>query len=267
MVNACLYVHCNQAIIVTEVTVLPIHINWGCNLEQDTGIRIAIVDDEQLMREGLRSLFAEQPDVSLVGETDNPGAVLEYVEQWRPDIILINITVMTGNVMNAVSELVAQYPNIGVVAISTFFNKTFVAEAIHAGIRAYLVRQDSFDELLTAVRAVHAGSTYLGRGARQAVVEEYAQGMGVAQKYPETRLQKRERQILRLLADGRSSKEIALALNLSSKTIDASRRRLMQKLEVDSVAGLVKCAMLMGITTLTPQTPEQLRPLRPAFSI
>jgi DNA-binding NarL/FixJ family response regulator len=153
--------------------------------------------------------------------------------------------------MALVPRIAHQWPEVRVVILSTCCSRAFVTEVLRGGARAYVVKRDCFDDLLEAVRAAAAGSVCLSASARQAIIDEYVERRPDSQTAHDPALTDRERTVLELIAEGRTSKEIGLILDLSSKTIDACRRQLMRKLEVNSVAGLVKCALMMGMTTLT----------------
>ncbi len=175
---------------------------------------------------------------------------LRLVSELQPDVLLADIGSWTSSSMDFIRQISQTYPHIRIVALSAFRNQAFVAEAFRAGVHGYVVKRNGFDELLRAIEAVCDGSTYLCPRVRELILPEYAHPHCAPGKASDVCLSERECAILQLLAEGRTSKEIALMLNVSSKTIDASRRHLMKKLEVDSLAGLVKRALAMGMTTL-----------------
>jgi DNA-binding NarL/FixJ family response regulator len=205
-----------------------------------------------MMRDGLKALCRQQQNMEVVGEADDFREVLEVIQDLHPHVVLVSITRGGFTNIEILGRFVRKWPAIKLLALSVLFNRAFVAEILRTGVHGFVVKQDAFDELLEAVRAVISGSTYLCSRVRQTIVDDYAQ-YGFSKENPfEVTLTSAELTVLRLLADGRTSKEIGMMLNLSSKTIDLRRRQLMRKLGVDSVAALVKCAIMMGMTTAVP---------------
>jgi DNA-binding NarL/FixJ family response regulator len=152
--------------------------------------------------------------------------------------------------MDTVRRISQEQPQVKIVALSTFSNRAFVAEAFRSGVHGFVLKQDGFGELLRAVQAVMSDSTYLCSRATEGILETCMEPVANPDRALEPSLTERECVVLQMLAEGRTSKEIALALDVSSKTVDACRRQLMRKLDVDSVAGLVKRAIVLGLTTL-----------------
>ncbi len=205
-----------------------------------------------MMRDGLKALFGQQSHVEVVGESNEGPEAPERIHNVQPDLVVMNVGLGASTSMEAVRRVSQERPDARIIALSAFCNKALVAEAFRAGVHAYVARSNCFGELLQAIDAVIAGSTYLCAHTRAIVIEDYTGSGKDAQDSPSATLTERECEILSLLADGKTSKEIALRLDLSSKTIDASRRQLMRKLHVDSVAGLVKHAIVMGLTPVAP---------------
>ena len=213
-------------------------------------MRIVLVADDCILRDGLRALFGRDAMTEVIGEADCGSEALEMVLDLRPDAVLIDVGSWTSASMDMIRRISQMHPQGKIVAMSPFRNQAFVAEAFRAGIHGYVVKRNGFDELLRAIDAVRSGSTYLCPRIRELLLPEYAQSHGAVRKPAAACLTERESAVLQLMAEGQTSKEIAVMLDVSSKTIDACRRQLMKKLEVDSVAGLVKCALAMGMTTL-----------------
>ncbi len=218
----------------------------------DERSRILFVSDAYLVRDALLAMFSGCADMDIIGASDDPANVPDSPGRSQPDVIVINITgTRTANVA-AVRQSLDRWPQVRVIILSAFSNKTFLAEVLRAGAHGYVTMQCAFQELLEAVRTVASGSTYLCSAIRQTILDGYA-GVKTDNIGPDAgSMTDREGTILQLFGEGRSSKEIAARLNLSSKTIDACRRQLMQKLDVDSTAGLVKCAIALGLTTVDP---------------
>jgi len=214
-------------------------------------MRIVLVADDRILCDGLRALFGQDSMMEVIGEANSGPEAVGLVLSLQPDVVLIDVGSWTSANMDTIRRISQMHPQGRIVALSLLRNQAFVAEAFRAGIHGYVVRQSGFDELLLAIRTVYSGSTYLCRGVRELLLPEYAQSRGAVGKLSDVCLTERESAVLQLLTEGRTSKETALMLEVSSKTIDACRRQLMRKLEVDSMAGLVKRALAMGVGTLT----------------
>ncbi len=214
-------------------------------------MRIVLVADDRILCDGLRALFGQDSMMEVIGEANSGPEAVGLVLGLQPDVVLLDMGSWTSANMDTIRRISQMHPQGRIVALSLLRNQAFVAEAFRAGIHGYVVKQNGFDELLLAIRTVHSGSTYLCRGVRELLLPEYAQSRSTVGKLSDVCLTERESAVLQLLTEGRTSKETALLLEVSSKTIDACRRQLMRKLEVDSMAGLVKRALAMGVATLT----------------
>ena len=204
-----------------------------------------------MMRDGLRSLFSRESAAEIVGESDDGPEALELVRELQPNLVITDIGSWASGSMEMVRRIAQEHPEIRIVALSALSNRAFVAEAFRNGIHGFVLKQDGFAGLLQAVRTVMSGSTFLCSRATEGILETCMEPSANPDRTLGPSLTERECVVLQMLAEGRTSKEIALALDVSSKTIDACRRRLMRKLDVDSVAGLVKRAIMLGMTTLT----------------
>jgi len=214
-------------------------------------MRIVLLVADQMMRDGLRSLFSRESAAEIVGESDDGPEALELVRELQPNLVITDIGSWASGSMEMVRRIAQEHPEIRIVALSALSNRAFVAEAFRNGIHGFVLKQDGFAGLLQAVRTVMSGSTFLCSRATEGILETCMEPSANPARTLEPSLTERECVVLQMLAEGRTSKEIALALDVSSKTIDACRRRLMRKLDVDSVAGLVKRAIMLGMTTLT----------------
>ena len=213
-------------------------------------MRIVLVTDDYILRDGLRALLDRDTMAQVVEEADDVSATVDLIPQVQPDVVLTDIASWGAGNMNAIRQIARTHPNVRIVALSAFRNQAFVAEGFRAGIHGYVVKRNGFDELLRAIKTVHSGATYLCPRIRELILPEYVRSDADAPGTPDVALTERESAVLQLLSEGRTSKEIALALDVRCKTIDACRRHLMKKPAVDSLAGLVKCALAMGVTTL-----------------
>ena len=211
--------------------------------------RILLVDDHQLMREGLRSLLGKDSKMEVVGEAGDGVTALRLAEELLPDIIIMDIAMSGMDGIEATGHIVAKCPQCKIIALSMHANKLFVQDMFKAGAAGYLLKECAAAELADAIRTVLKNEIYLSPKIAGIVVEAYSGSPAVKQDFA-TLLTERECEILRLLADGKSTKEIALQLHKSVQTVDASRRTIMEKLNMDSIAQLVKYAIREGLSTL-----------------
>jgi len=212
--------------------------------------RILLVDDHAITREGLRSLIEKQPDMEVVGEAEDGRKALDLVRELLPDIVITDITMPNLNGVDATRQIVRQFPKVKVIALSIHSNRAFVADMLKAGASGYVLKDCTFDELVEAIRMVAGGGTYLSPKIAGVVVSDYVQRLFRIAESPLEALTDRERQVLQLIGEGKNTKQIALELHVSTKTIEANRHRIMEKLDVHSVAELVKIAVLGGLTSL-----------------
>lgn len=216
--------------------------------------RIILADDHVMVRQGLRSIVSREPDMEVIGEADDGRACLELVEQAKPDIVIIDVGMPHLNGIDATRRIVQRFPRVKVVALSMHTDKQFVLEMFQAGASAYVTKDAAADELTRAVRAVASGRRYLSPQVTAAVVENalLSDTAVPAPAHSATigRLTTREREILQLLAEGKTSSEIAQSLHLAVSTVETHRRNLTKKTGLRSVADLTKYAIRQGLTTL-----------------
>ncbi len=213
-------------------------------------IKIILADDHQIVREGLRSLLKKQPDLHVIGEADNGNQAVLLSRKLKPDIVVIDVRMKDTNGIDATRRITKYSPDIRVIALSMYLNKAFVTEMLKAGASAYILKERAFAELLKAIKAVSRGQIYLCSYVEKMLVDEYVNDVVGRQDRPYPHLTDREVDVLKMLADGNCSKEIASKLEISTKTVDASRRRIMKKLNLDNMAALVKYAVTQGLTQL-----------------
>lgn len=215
-------------------------------------IRILLADDEGLLRQGLRSLIEKEVDMEVVGEAEDGRKALELVRELLPDVVIMDITMPNLNGVDATQRIVREFPKVKVTALSIHSNMMFVAGMFKAGALGYLLKDSLFDELVEAIQTVTAGGTYLSPKVAGEVVCCWVDGISPSAESPIETLTRREREVLQFIAEGKSTKEIALELHVSTKTIEANRRKIMEKLDARSIAELVKIAILGGLTSLEP---------------
>jgi DNA-binding NarL/FixJ family response regulator len=208
--------------------------------------RILLVDDHQILREGLRSLLEKQVGLEVVGETGDGRTALQLVQDLRPDLVIMDVTMPDLDGIDATRLITHDHPGTKVLALSMYLRKVFVVEMLKSGASGYLLKENAFAEIVEAIKTILAGEKYVCRKAAGLLAEEYTKGQDASAA--STQLTEHETAIIRLLANGKTSKEIARTGNVSVKTVDACRRRVMQKLGVASTADLVKYAIREGLT-------------------
>jgi len=212
-------------------------------------IRILLVDDHGIIRQGLHSLLEKQPDIEVVAEAEDGRKALELVQELLPDIVIMDITMPNLNGVDATRRIAGQSPKAKVIALSIHSNRRFVSDMLKAGASGYILKECLFDELVQAIRTVAAGNIYLSPRITDVVVDDYVEHLSTTPK-SQTILTNREREVLQLLAEGKSMKQIALELHVSTKAIESNRRQIMEKLDIYSVAELTKYAIREGLTSL-----------------
>jgi len=213
-------------------------------------IKVLLVDDHAIIREGLRSLLDKQPEMKVIADTDNGRKAVELVRELLPDIVIMDITMPGLNGIEATRQIIAEFPDVKVIALSIHSKRRFVADMLSAGATGYILKECLFDELVQAIKAVAAGGRYLSPRITDVVVSDYVKRLSATAYSPFEALKTREREVLQLVAEGKSTKQIALDLHVSTKTIEANRRQIMEKLNIHSVAELTKYAVREGLTTL-----------------
>lgn len=213
-------------------------------------IRILLVDDHAIIREGLRSLLDKQPEMDVVADTDDGRKAFDLVRELLPSIIIMDITMPGLNGIEATRRIITEFPTVKIIALSIHSKRRYVADMLSAGASGYILKECLFDELVQAIKAVAAGGRYLSPRIADVVVSDYVKRLSSTSYSPFEALKSREREVLQLVAEGKSTKQIALELHVSTKTIEANRRQIMEKLNIFSVAELTKYAVREGLTTL-----------------
>jgi DNA-binding NarL/FixJ family response regulator len=213
-------------------------------------IRVLLVDDHALLREGLRSLLEKQPDVEVVGEADDGRRARERVAELSPDIVIMDVSMPKLSGIEATRQITNEFPAVKVIALSIHSKRRFVADMLSAGAAGYILKECLFDELIQAIQAVAAGGRYLSPKITDVVVDDYVKRLSGGVDSPLASLTSREREVLQLVAEGESTKQIAMELHVSTKTIEANRRQIMEKLDMHSVAELTKYAIREGLTSI-----------------
>jgi DNA-binding NarL/FixJ family response regulator len=211
---------------------------------------ILLVDDHQVMREGLRVLLEKQPNLKVVAEAEDGRAAVEMVKRHTPHVVVMDVGMPDLNGIEATRQVVALESPPRVIALSVHADRRYVVEMFKAGASGYLLKNCATDELVRAIDAVMAGQSFLSPGITNVVVDEALHRGVESRRTAYTVLTRREREVLQLLAEGGTSKQIAAELNLAVRTIETHRREIMRKLDMHSVAALTKYAIREGLTSL-----------------
>lgn len=206
-------------------------------------VRILLADDHAVVRQGFGMILASQPDMEIVGEAGNGREVLELAEQLQPDIVVMDVAMPGLNGIEATRRLLASAPRARVLALSMHKDSVYVREMLRAGARGYLLKDAINQDLLTAVRALARGEGYLSPAVSDAVLTDYRKHV----TNPIDLLTSREREVLQMIAEGKTNKQIAASLNLSVYTVDAHRGHIMEKLNLHSTPELVLFAVRNGL--------------------
>jgi len=213
-------------------------------------IRILLADDHKITREGLHSLIENQPDMQVVAEAEQGRTAVELARKLAPDLVIMDVSMPDLNGIEATLQISQQSPNVKVIALSMHSDSLFVTEMLKSGARGYLLKDCAFEELANAISAVMNGNTYLSPSISGIVIDDYLHRLSKAGSLRADALTAREREVLQLLAEGKSTKQIALKLHISAKTVETHRRQIMEKLDIHSVAELTKYAIRKGFTSL-----------------
>jgi len=211
--------------------------------------RALLADDYTLVRAGLRKLLENLPNIEVVGEAGDGLELLALAEQLQPHLVLMDIAMPGLNGLDATARLVKSQPGIRVLILSMHQNEEYVRKALRHGAAAYLLKDAAPMELELALSAVLRGETYLSPAVSRGVVSDYVQRLR-SEDQPGEQLSPRQREVLQLIAEGLSTKEIARKLDLSVKTVETHRTGLMKQLDVHEVTGLVRYALKLGLVTV-----------------
>lgn len=201
-------------------------------------IRVLVVDDHAILREGIRSLLERADDITVVGEAANGVQALAQVDALRPDIVLMDLAMPEMDGLEATRRLRQRHPQVKVLILTQHDNQEYIAPALQAGAAGYVLKRSGGREVITAIRQVHEQGAFLAPGVAAEMLRDYAEAGGET-----PRLTEREREVLRLVVEGKSNKEIAQQLVISPKTASVHRTNIMEKLGVRNSAELVRYVM------------------------
>lgn len=215
----------------------------------DKTIRVVIADDHKVFLEGLCSLVKDESDIEIVGKAASGVELLELVDELRPDVVISDISMPDMNGIVAAQKITQDFPDTRIIALSMHKDRQFVREILKTNAYGFLLKDCCFDELANAVRAAMAGEICLSEPLRDSVVMDYI-GTLRNPKDEEVALSVRESEVLKLIAEGNSTKEVAEQLCISAKTVETHRRQIMQKTKYSNIAELTKYAIRCGLTTV-----------------
>jgi DNA-binding NarL/FixJ family response regulator len=219
--------------------------------EDALGIKIVIVDDQKIGREGLRSLFTTEPEMEIVGEAEDGRAAVQLAQHLAPHVVLMGIGTCGMELLEATRQMLELSPALRIIGLSHVVDAAMVREFLATGAAGFITKSNGFSDFLIAIRAVMSRRIYLSPDVAQAMVDQYVlRPPGDRAGTANGQLTLREREVLRRVADGMSTKETAAALKISTKTVDMHRQHIMNKLKLRSVAELTKYAIRQGITAL-----------------
>lgn len=217
-------------------------------------MNIALIDDHRIVRQGLRALLEKESDMIIVAEAEDGRQAVQVVKNTRPDIVIMDIALPIMNGIEATRRIKSEFPEIEVLALSMNMDKRYVTELFNVGANGYLIKDCAAEELVTAIRTIMAGETYLSPPIASLIVNSFVR------KNPKSAIEhyevdshmpltSREREILQLYSEGKSTKIIAFELDNSIKTIEAHKKQIMSKLQIFSIAELTKYAVREGLTS------------------
>lgn len=213
-----------------------------------SSIRVLLAEDHTLVRAGIRALLEGLPGVQVVAEAGDGREALQLVAAHRPDLVLMDIAMAGLNGLEATGRIVKEFPQVRVIILSMHANEEYVLQALRAGAVGYLLKDAGTAELELAVRAAARGEVYLSPAVSRHVVADYVRRAG-SERTLLDQLTPRQREILQLIAEGRTTKEIANILQVSVKTVETHRGQLMDRLDIHDVAGLVRFAIRVGLVS------------------
>jgi two-component system, NarL family, response regulator NreC len=212
-------------------------------------VRIIIADDHTIVRHGLTKLLQQTNDVEVIAQAQNGHATLELARELSPDVIVMDVGMPDLNGIDATQQILRENPKIKVLALSMHSGRKFVVAMLKAGASGYLLKDCALEELTTALETILSGKIYLSPAITDIVVDSYVRQPAESDHSAFSVLSQREREVLQLMAEGNTTKQIALRLHISPKTVEGHRLRLMSKLDIDNVAQLTKYAIQEGLTS------------------
>jgi len=214
--------------------------------------KILVADDHQIVREGLRRLIENETDLQVVGEAQTGHLAIDMVGKCLPSVILMDISMPDLNGIEASSKILKEYPNLKIIILSIHSDRRYVHRALKAGVKGYVLKNCFSQELISAIRTVIQGGIYLSPEIQGIVVDDYLSkdAESESRTIATSQLTTREKEILQLLAEGLTTKEIASKINVSTKTVETHRQHIMDKLDIHNIVQLTKYAIREGLTSI-----------------
>ena len=213
-------------------------------------VRIVLADDHTILREGLRALLSADPKFEIIGEAEDGREAVRCVEKLGPDLLLMDLSMPRMSGMDAISEIKKRYPETKIIALTVHKTEEYLLTTLQAGVDGYVLKDATHDELVMAIHNVMAGKPYLSPGISEKVIEGYLEGKEDSLSVSSwQKLSQREREVLKLIAEGYKNKEIAEDLCISLKTVEKHRANLMKKLDLHNAAGLTVYAVEKGLVS------------------
>ena len=213
-------------------------------------IKVIIADDHKIMRDGLKSMLEKQRDIEIIAEASDGRTTVELAIKLKPDVIIMDVAMPDMNGIEATRQIIEKSPKIKVIALSMHSDKQFILEMLNAGASGYLLKDCAFHELINAIHSVASNRSYLSPEIADVMIKEFKHVISKESLSVFSLLTSRERQVLQLIAEGKTTKEIAYTLKVSTKTIETYRQQIMYKLDIHSIAGLTKYAVREGLTSI-----------------
>ena len=214
------------------------------------GITILLADDHKILRQGLRTLLAKEMDMEVLAEAEDGRQAVRLVRELSPQVVIMDVGMPDLNGIEATRQILQESPETKVIALSMHSDRRFVTNMIKAGASGYLLKDSAFEELATAIRVVMARKTYLSHEIAHVVVKDYVKGGSKEDPSVFSVLSPREREVLQLMAEGKTNRQIAEMLHVSLKTVETHRQQIMNKLEIHNIVELTKYAIREGLVSL-----------------
>ena len=212
-------------------------------------IKVLIADDHQIMREGLRSMLEKEIDIQVLGEAEDGRMIQRMAREMRPDVIIMDVAMPDLNGIEATRQITAELPGVKIIALSMHDDRRFVLNMLKAGAAGYMLKDCAFKDLAKAIRVVMSHKTFLSPEVADIVVKDYLAASQPSESSAFNLLSPREREVLQLIAEGKTSALIGESLHISIKTVETHRQQIMVKLKIKSIAELTKYAIREGLTS------------------
>lgn len=215
-------------------------------------LNVFIVEDHTLVRSGIRALLQAAPNLNVIGEASNGRDAVERIQKLQPDLVLMDVAMSELNGIDAARQIHNALPNTRIIMLSMHEDRQYVFESLKAGAMGYVLKSAAFQDLISAIDTVMSNRNYISPGLSDVVMNDYIRrAQGEEQATELGRLSGREREVLQLIAEGKSSAEVGALLHISVRTVDTHRHNIMTKLEIHSIAGLTKFAIRHGLCVLS----------------